>query len=1430
MDLPGPLAEPTPPDAVTGPARAPRVPELPAEHAGALLELLLHSAGAGVALFDRGLRFVRVNAAMAAINGLPAEAHPGRALEEALPHVSPQAVAALRRVLATGEAVTGVEIAGDTPGAPDDIRSFTAGYHPLRIGGEVRGVLAVVHETTEERRARAALRDQAAVLQPLVENIAQTFYLDDPASGRTLYVSPAYEEMFGLSAESLYADPRSFLLAVHPDDRARVDAALPRLASGVIDLHYRVVRPDGTVRRVRDRTFPVLDAAGAVVRSAGIVEDVTLEHDLLEAQRLLADAGRVLASSLDVRETLERALELVVPRLGDAGLVALRGDDGRLAAHAWRGADDGHAAALDGRVPGWTADADDPSLAAEVLRTGTAAWRDLEGAAPGGPDEPGWIAVSPTSTIGVPLAARGEVFGVLVAAMTARTGRRHTEREFQAVREIGERTALALENARLYAAEQAARRSAEAAAGQVHRLQSLTADLSGALSVDDVVRLVLERGLDVFGAYAGGVTALSADGAWLEQLGTFGYPSALTAPFARVATDAALPIAECARTGEPLFVASREEMAARFPEVAPRSAPETRAWLVLPLRIDARVMGVLSLSFSRPAEYGPGEQAFFATVAQQCAQAMDRARLYEAEQRARAAADAASRRAAFLAEASRLLSASLDVEPTLAAIARAAVPGLGDWCAVDVAVDPGAGEWPPAVRRVVTAHQDPARVEWARRVSEMMPTDWSARTGLAKVFRTGEPEFYPVVTDQMVAAGARDAGHLALLREIGLSSVLIVPMTASGRTVGALTLIHTESGRHFDEGDLAMALSLARRAGVAVENARLYAAERAARAAAEAAAERTRRLQALTAALSQAATPAQVAQAALQQGLAALGGQAGGVAILSADGEMLELVASHGLAPGEAEELGWARVAVAAPRAACEALREQTMIVVRTFAEWRARYPMAAPAMERIGLPACVVVPLSVERRAVGVLAYNFRDARELSPEDEAFVTAVARQAAQAMDRARLFAAEHEARAAAERAAERARRLQQVTAALSHAATPAEVAGVIVRNAAAAMDAQAVSFALFDPALAEFQVLATSGYPGAVTRAYERFPLTPGRPLSEAMTSRRAMLVESLDEAVRRWPSMGGTMRDTGYEAFAAIPVLAGDRPVGGLSFSWREPRGFTADDEAFLATLAELAAQAMERSELYEAERRARAEAEAANLAKTEFLAVMSHELRTPLNAIAGYAELLAMGIRGPVTPAQAEDLARIQSSQRHLLGLINDVLNFARIEAGRVEIFPEDLSLHEALTEVEPLVAPQVMERGLAYRYTPPAADLRVRADPEKVRQVLLNILSNAVKFTPSGGTVAMDAAADGATVRVRVADTGIGIPPDRLESIFEPFVQLGRNLSSRHEGTGLGLAISRDLARAMGGDLTASSTPGEGSTFLLTLPRSTTPEPDA
>jgi len=215
-----------------------------------------------------------------------------------------------------------------------------------------------------------------------------------------------------------------------------------------------------------------------------------------------------------------------------------------------------------------------------------------------------------------------------------------------------------------------------------------------------------------------------------------------------------------------------------------------------------------------------------------------------------------------------------------------------------------------------------------------------------------------------------------------------------------------------------------------------------------------------------------------------------------------------------------------------------------------------------------------------------------------------------------------------------------------------------------------------------------------------------------------------------------------------------------------------------------------------------------------------MSHELRTPLNAIIGYAQLLDVGIHGAVNDDQHGDLSRIQRSSQHLLGLITDILNYAKLESGRIQYEIESTPIGEALKTVEELVAPLAAAKRIACDIRADCPDVRVCADPEKLRQILINLLSNAIKYTDDGGRVTVRCSADDEHVLIDVTDTGVGIPADRLDAIFEPFVQVERAYAGHRQGTGLGLSISRDLARGMDGELTVRSELGKGSTFTIRL----------
>jgi PAS domain S-box-containing protein len=230
-----------------------------------------------------------------------------------------------------------------------------------------------------------------------------------------------------------------------------------------------------------------------------------------------------------------------------------------------------------------------------------------------------------------------------------------------------------------------------------------------------------------------------------------------------------------------------------------------------------------------------------------------------------------------------------------------------------------------------------------------------------------------------------------------------------------------------------------------------------------------------------------------------------------------------------------------------------------------------------------------------------------------------------------------------------------------------------------------------------------------------------------------------------------------------------------------------------------------------------ARRLAEHASAAKAQFLSMMSHDLRTPLTAITGNVSLMAAGVHGPVSDEQADALQRIRGAAKELLRMLEDILSFAQLESGRVPVRIADVPVADAIARAETLVRLLFEECGLAFSSECDGEVLR--ADPDRLQQILLNLLSNAIKFTPPGGSVSVSCVLDGERARLRVQDSGIGIAPEHLQRVFEPFVQL--ETASRNRGVGLGLAISRELARAMGGELTAESAPGQGSTFILELP---------
>ena len=326
-------------------------------------------------------------------------------------------------------------------------------------------------------------------------------------------------------------------------------------------------------------------------------------------------------------------------------------------------------------------------------------------------------------------------------------------------------------------------------------------------------------------------------------------------------------------------------------------------------------------------------------------------------------------------------------------------------------------------------------------------------------------------------------------------------------------------------------------------------------------------------------------------------------------------------------------------------------------------------------------------------------------------------------------------------------------------------------------------------------------------------------------TPRTVAITEDIEAAIAATAHSADNLRilhQLGIRSILSVPLVARGRLLGAITFvSAHRGISHSPDDVRLAEDLAARAALALDNAQVHDLALVLKRSAETANRAKTAFLAAMSHELRTPLNAIGGYIDLLDMGLRGPVTEEQHAAFARVKANQEHLALLITEILNFARVGSGRMVYSVSDVNACDALTHALELVEPLIAQRGLVFDGISGDRSLVGRADREKVTQILVNLLSNAIKFTPAGGHISAHCAASDDTVTLRVSDTGIGIAPEKLQAIFEPFVQLKEGLADRASGIGLGLAISRDLARAMKGDLTVESIEGDGTHFTLVLP---------
>lgn len=618
------------------------------------------------------------------------------------------------------------------------------------------------------------------------------------------------------------------------------------------------------------------------------------------------------------------------------------------------------------------------------------------------------------------------------------------------------------------------------------------------------------------------------------------------------------------------------------------------------------------------------------------------------EQTARREAEAQAIKSNFLARASQELASSLDYETTLAKVAKLAVPFLADWCAVDI-LDENR-----TIRRVAIAHLNPAKVELAWELWRQYPEDINTPRGVAQALCTGESVLATEITDANLRSFARDAQHLELLREIGLKSYIAVPMRVRGRILGCITFLTAESERRYSSIDLPLVEDLAHRAALAIDNARLYQETQEARGVAEKTAERNASLQALTAALGEALSYAQVGEVVVNEGLTALKASAGFIALITDNNDSLEVV------------------------------------------------------------------------RALG-------------------------------------------------------------------------------------------------------------YPPEVLATGTLYPLTASVPVTDAVRHGKLQIIESREAWAERYPHLPTKYN---HHAWVDMPLIVEGRTLGGMGFSFPTPQTFSENDRAFILAMAQQCAQAIERTRAYAAQKQARAEAEAANRTKDEFLATLSHELRTPLNAMLGWTQLLQTRKLDEAKMERA--LETIDRNTRSLSTLIEDILDVSGIMTGKLRISPRACELVGAIEAAIEAVRPAAQAKSIQIEYWLDSAAEPVWGDVNRLQQVVWNLLSNAIKFTPAGGQVIVnlervDNLADGQPLQdersnppakgyaqIKVSDTGKGISAKFLPYVFDRFRQENGSITRAYGGLGLGLAIVRYLVELHGGTVQAFS-PGEGlgATFTVQLP---------
>jgi len=690
---------------------------------------------------------------------------------------------------------------------------------------------------------------------------------------------------------------------------------------------------------------------------------------------------------------------------------------------------------------------------------------------------------------------------------------------------------------------------------------------------------------------------------------------------------------------------------------------------------------------------------------------------------------------------------------------------------------------------------------------DAVPLDRTSVSGRAALDRATvhHADIVPLVDSEFPGARANAKGA-------GFRAVLAVPLIHEGNAYGALFLWRPEPGL-FAPDQVALVETFATQAAITIENVRLFHATQ------EALEQQTATSEILRV-ISSSPTDVQPVFDTIAERATKLCGA--DVAVVSRfDGGLIELAAIDGVNPeGVTIIRNVYPLQLTAETATSRAIRTSKVVhIADVLANPRyATKVFAVAAHIRGGL----AVPMLREQQVIGSIFVGRSRPGLFADSQVELLKTFADQAVIAIENVRLFK-ELEARTTQlTRSVGELKALGEVGQAVSSTLDLETVLSTIVSRATQLAGVDGGSIYEYDEAREEFSLRTADRLPDELVEAMRAAPIRKGEGIlgQMAMTSAPVQIPDIMDEG-RYQSHVREILVRLGYRSLLTVPLLRENHLLGGLTVNRKRPGEFDADVIALLQTFASQSALAIQNARLFrEIEVKGR-QLEIASQHKSEFLANMSHELRTPLNAIIGFSEVLGERLFGEMNDKQAEYVGDITESGRHLLALINEILDLSKIEAGRMELDLGEFDLATTVDNTLALVRERAQRREITLNCSVDERIATIHADERKVKQVLLNLLSNALKFTPEGGTIDVRASAHDDRVEISVTDTGVGIAPEDLEAVFEEFRQVG-TAAKKIEGTGLGLAISRKFIELHGGKIRVTSEVGKGATFAFTVPR--------